>query len=114
VDQYKTSHHTGINRFFVTGRSTFIGKISEIEGLRRDGRSFPMELSLSVSGGEDDFSVTGFFRDISERKAIQEQLIEMERQSSISTVAGGIGQYTTKENRNTFEKRIAARVHFGK
>ena len=90
-EQYKEKHANGIKRFFGTGKTTIIGKTSEMEGLRRDGQSFSMELSLSASGGEDGQSVTGFFRDISERKAIQAQLIEMERQTSISTVAGGIG-----------------------
>ena len=90
-EQYKAKHVAGMSRFFGTGKTKIIGKTSEMEGLRRDGQSFFMELSLSVSGGNDDQSVTGIFRDISERKAIQEQLVEMERQASISTVAGGIG-----------------------
>ncbi len=90
-EQYMAKHVAGMSRFFGTGKTKIIGKTSEMEGLRRDGQSFSMELSLSVSGGNDDQSVTGIFRDISERKVIQEQLIEMERQASISTVAGSIG-----------------------
>jgi PAS domain S-box-containing protein len=89
--QYKSKHIVGISHFFRTGEITILGKTSEMEGLRRDGRTFPMELSLSGSGGEGSLAVTGIIRDITERKAMQEQLVAGERQSSISTVAGSIG-----------------------
>jgi PAS domain S-box-containing protein len=90
-EQYKTKHISGMTHFFETGKTKIIGRTSEMEGMRRDGQSFSIELSLSASEGEDGPSVTGIFRDISERRAIQAQLIEMERQTSISTIAGGIG-----------------------
>ncbi len=89
--QFRENHQTGINRFFQTGKTTIIGKSLEIEGLRKDGSLIPIELSLSVSGEGENLIVTGIVRDISERKAMIEQLINAEKQASISMVAGSIG-----------------------
>ncbi len=91
VEQYITKHIGGVSRFFETGETTLIGKTIEMEGSRRDGQAFPVELSLSASGVEDSLIVTEIIRDISERKAIQEQLINAEKQASVSIIAGSIG-----------------------
>ncbi len=89
--QYRAKHQAGLSRFFKTGEPTVIGKTVEMEGQRRDGRSFPLELSLMVSGEAANRIVTGILRDISERKAMQAQLIEGEKQATVSLVAGSIG-----------------------
>lgn len=90
-EQYRAKHLAGVNNFLETKESTIIGKTIEIEGLHKDGHIFPIELSLSVFGDGDSLVITGIIRDISERKAVQKQLIEMERQSTVSIVAGSIG-----------------------
>lgn len=90
-EQYRAKHQAGVNRLLETGETTVVGKTIELEGLRKDGQVFPLELSLSVSGEADNRTVTGILRDISERKAIQEQLINAEKQASVSVIAGSIG-----------------------
>lgn len=90
-EKYRASHNLGTNRFFETGETSIIGKTVEMEGLRRDGQTFPLELSLSASGVGGNLLVTGIIRDISERKAIQEQLVNAEKQASASIIAGSIG-----------------------
>lgn len=90
-EQYRAKYQAGVSRFFETGEATNIGKTIELEGLRRDGQVFPMELSLSASGEADSLIVTGILKDISERKAIQEQLINAEKQALVSVIAGSIG-----------------------
>ncbi len=74
-EQYREGHQAGMRRFSETGQSAVTGKTLEVEGLRKDGRAFPLELSISVSGEKSKQVITGILRDISERKAMQEQLI---------------------------------------
>jgi len=51
-----------------------IGSICELEGRRKDGSEFPLELAVSVNdmGGRQIY--TGIIRDISDRKAFEQEL----------------------------------------
>jgi PAS domain S-box-containing protein len=71
-ETYREEHRDGFERFCITGRSQFVGKTVELEGLRKDGTVFPIELSLaSWTSGEGTF-FTALIRDIAERKCAQE------------------------------------------
>ena len=89
-EKYREKHQSKLISFFEKGETTIMGRTIEIEGLRKNGQVFPLELSLSVSQ-EENLIVTGIIRDISERKAIQEQLLNAEKQASVGIIAGSIG-----------------------
>jgi PAS domain S-box-containing protein len=79
---YDEEHDRRIATFLATGERKIIGIGREVEGRRKDGTTFPMELAVSemVIGGERKF--TGIVRDITERKqataALQASLREKE------------------------------------
>ena len=89
--QFRGNHQDGVRRLHETGQLSSNGRIKECEGLHKDGRTFPMELSLSVSGSREKMIVTGILRDVTERKAMQEQAIAAEKQALAATIAGSIG-----------------------
>jgi two-component system sensor histidine kinase/response regulator len=71
-ENYREKHRAGFERFRTRGRSQLVGKTVELEGLRKDGTVFPIELSLaSWTNGEGTF-FTGIVRDITERKRTEE------------------------------------------
>lgn len=91
TEDYRTRHEYAVKEFFKTGKGSHVGRIVEMEGLRKNGDRFPLELALSFSGEGPDRFATGIIRDISERKTLQEQLILTERQASAAILAGSIG-----------------------
>lgn len=87
-------HDTYIKRYLETGEKRIIGKGRVVFGQRKDGAVFPMELSIgeAVRGNERIF--TGFIRDITERRlveqkmaALQAELIHISRVSAMGTMA---------------------------
>lgn len=68
-----SKHNDYIRRYLVTGKKKIVGCSREVIGLRKDGSTFPMELSVSeVTGVNRIF--TGIMRDISERRAHEERM----------------------------------------
>ena len=67
-ERYVELHSGGMGRYLQTKEPHVIGKTVELAGIARDGREFPLELSLATweSGGRTFFS--GIIRDITERK----------------------------------------------
>jgi PAS domain S-box-containing protein len=67
-EQYRQGHKAGVQRFISTGNPKLIGHTIEIEGLRKDGSIFPLELSLSNWKEGENYFFSGIIRDITERK----------------------------------------------
>lgn len=58
-----------------------IGKITEVAAQRKDGTTFPVELSVGESTKLGLF--TGFIRDVSERKSLQQQLLNIAEEEQL-------------------------------
>src|ERR1700694_122810 len=67
--RYRDLHQRGMARFIETGEGKLLGRTVELAALHRDGREFPVELSISPtsrSGSRVDF--VAFVSDISHRR----------------------------------------------
>jgi diguanylate cyclase (GGDEF)-like protein/PAS domain S-box-containing protein len=73
-EQYREAHQAGIERLHATGESKYFGRITEMEGLRKDGNIFPMELSVSMWKVRDKKVYSGIVRDITKRKQLELEL----------------------------------------
>lgn len=73
-ERFRNAHQQGIQRFVSTGQSRVIGQVLELVGLKKDGREFPIELSLATWKIGADPSFTAIIRDITERKQTETAL----------------------------------------
>ncbi len=64
--------------FFKTGEGNGIGKLLEFTAMRKDGKHFPVELSVAAVRLRGDWCAVGIVRDITERKRVEETLRESE------------------------------------
>lgn len=64
----------GFQHFLETGTGPIIGKVTEVLALRKGGEAFPTEVSLSSLKIEGSWHAIGIFRDISERKQVENML----------------------------------------
>lgn len=72
-------HHDGyLNRYIQTGEKRIIGIGRIAVGQRKDGSTFPMELSIGEMRSNGDRFFTGFIRDLSERQKTEARLQELQ------------------------------------
>jgi len=70
-EKYREGHLAGVKRFLETGKPTVVGKVSEVEGLHKDGKVFPIQLSVSAVKNSI-WIFAGIVRDITEQKSAEE------------------------------------------
>ena len=74
-----------------TGAGPLAGRQQiELTGLKADGTEFPMELTVARIGTDQRAVVTGFVRDITGRRALEEQLRQSQKLEAIGRLAAGV------------------------
>ncbi|MEZ5057537.1 MAG: PAS domain S-box protein [Saprospiraceae bacterium] len=71
---FRESHKNGFDRYLKSEKPQVIGKVVELQGRRKSGENFPVEISLGTWMSDEKHHFCGIIRDISERKAREEEL----------------------------------------
>ena len=74
---YRTQHDGYLEQYRQTGHAKIIGIGREVSGRRKDGKTFPMDLSVSEVKLAGRRLFTGFVRDITERKQLEKEILEI-------------------------------------
>jgi two-component system, LuxR family, sensor kinase FixL len=74
---YRQEHDGYLANYMRTGHARIIGIGREVVGQRKDGSVFPMDLAVSEVKLQDRRLFTGFVRDITERKRLEQEILEI-------------------------------------
>ena len=91
AEPYATEHDAYIARYESTGEPRAIGRIRTLRARRKNGETFPIELSVTEITSGEEVRYMAFIRDISEKVKLQEQAVENERLATIGTMAAKFG-----------------------
>jgi PAS domain S-box-containing protein len=102
-EPFAAAHDGYLLRYENTRKATIIGIGREVPGRHKDGSIFPCELAVSEMevGGERRY--TGILRDISSRRAVEDEVLEKNRLLSMAEEVGQVGHWRFDEALRTVE-----------
>ncbi len=84
-EKYRAAHIEGLQRYLRTGVPKVLGLRVELEGLKKDGSIFPLEIQIDSTLLDGERFFTAVMRDISKKKEqqrlLKEQQAELEQQN---------------------------------
>jgi PAS domain S-box-containing protein len=87
---YSRQHDDYVKNFLQTGERKIIGIGREVTGLRKDGSTFPMDLSVGEAT-QDGLSIfVGIIHDLTARKLTEQQLQQAQKMETVGQLSGGI------------------------
>ncbi len=86
-ESLRDRHLAGIKRFLETGESRVQGKIVELEGVRKKGEIFPVELTIAHFSVEGHAYFSGTIRDITNRKLGEKKLLLAKKEAETANRA---------------------------
>jgi len=89
-EEDRADNVSALREYMTTGRGPLAGRQLELRGLKSDGSEFPMELTVARLGSDTRALLTAFARDITERRALEEQLRQSQKLEAIGRLAGGV------------------------
>jgi len=89
---YREQHDGYLSRYIVTGEARIIGTGRVVVGLRKDGSTFPMELSVGETRSRDRRLFVGFVRDLTERQESERRLHELQGELLHASRLSELGQ----------------------
>lgn len=113
-ERFRATHTEHIRRFAITGvTSRQMGSLGAISGLRANGQEFPIEASISQVEVGDERLATVILRDITERKAAEDALIESRRRMEGIVESAMDAMITVDEDQRVVLFNPAAERMFG-
>ncbi|MCA8950502.1 MAG: PAS domain S-box protein [Planctomycetes bacterium] len=89
-DSYAREHDGYLRHYLDTGERRIIGFGREVFGQRRDGTTFPVDLSVGEGWIDGQRFFTAVMRDITERHEMQAKLTQTERLAAVGELAAGV------------------------
>lgn len=82
--EHHHAHSQGMQRYLSAGKTSIIGKRVEVEALRKDGSTVPIELHVNALEINGHLIFSSFLRDITEKKAL-EKILHHEARNDVLT-----------------------------
>jgi diguanylate cyclase (GGDEF)-like protein/PAS domain S-box-containing protein len=83
-ERLRAAHHEGMRRFAATGGVIPLNRRAELDGLRRGGTEFPVELTINSIKSGARLEFFAFLHDITERKETEAKLLRMAQNDSLT------------------------------
>ena len=89
-EPYQAEHDGYLSNYLRTGQPKVIGRRRQVLGLRKDGSTFPMDLTVTSFLLEGRRHFVGIVEDISEMQKLEAQFHHAQKLEAVGQLAGGV------------------------
>ena len=111
--RYHEAYQAALPKFLQTGQGAAVGKTTDLEGRRKDGREISIQLALSTVQVEGRWHAVGILRDVTERKQAEGALQASEEKHRLLFEHAGDAIFVFDEERRTLAVNSMAVAQLG-
>jgi PAS domain S-box-containing protein len=100
----REAHQRALEAYVRDRTATILGRRLELVGLRADGSTFPLELTVTRLGTSEPPSFAGFLRDISDRRALETEQARLLREALLARAQAEAEKVRTDDAREEAER----------
>ena len=110
-ENLRDAHNKGMKKFHATGEGPVLNTRVEVPAVNKDGKEFPVELTVIPIEVNGVYTFSAFIRDITDRKAAEEALASEKERLSVTLNSIGEGVVVTdNDGRITLINPIASEM----
>jgi PAS domain S-box-containing protein len=87
---WRQEHDGYVSRYLATGEAHIIGIGRQVEGRRRDGSTFPLDLAVSEVRYGDEVFFLGTLRDLTAQQQLEAEVRQSQKMEAVGRLAGGV------------------------
>lgn len=107
---FRDGHRKGLEHYLKTGDGPILNRRVEMEAMRKNGITFPVELTVAPIGTADGPAFSAFLRDISERRQVDDQLRRLALHDVLTGLPNRLLLYDRAEQAFAVAKRTKTSV----
>ncbi|CAA9502775.1 MAG: Serine phosphatase RsbU, regulator of sigma subunit [uncultured Solirubrobacteraceae bacterium] len=104
--EFRDAHHEALASYIKSRDARILGQRLELTGMRADGSQFPVELTVTRLGTYEPPVFAGFIRDISERRAAEEQLGELLEREQVERARAERAERATRDVAEVLQRSL--------
>jgi diguanylate cyclase (GGDEF)-like protein/PAS domain S-box-containing protein len=108
--EFREAHRKGLANYLKSGDGPILRRRVEMDALRKNGISFPVELTVAPIGTTDGPAFSAFLRDISERRQVEQQLRRLAMHDALTGLPNRLLLYDRAEQAFANAKRTKSSV----
>jgi diguanylate cyclase (GGDEF)-like protein/PAS domain S-box-containing protein len=106
----RDAHRKGLSHYLATGDGPILGRRVELEAMRKNGITFPIELTVAPIRTSEGPAFSAFMQDISERRQVEQQLRRLALHDALTGLPNRLLLYDRAEQAFAVAKRSKSSV----